>query len=137
MSGCVENKLSLSTRLEGNLTRYQNWKSGLLWYLDINFRPSPKYTLIYRFNLFSTNSFDNAVYSLERGIGTVNSFSLYSGEGISNYLFVKMKFFKSLSFNLRLSFAHYFNQKSIGSGNNEIPGNVKGNFGVEVSYRFK
>lgn len=132
-----EKELSLNTRIEANFIKYQNWQSGLLIYMDLKYVPSSKITLIYRLNLFTTDKFDNAVYSLERGIGTVNTFSVYSGEGLSNYLFIKMKFIRSLSINLRFSFTTYFNQNSIGSGNEEIKGNFKGNFGLQLNYQLK
>ncbi|MCB0476965.1 MAG: hypothetical protein KDC84_02310 [Crocinitomicaceae bacterium] len=132
----LDQKVMLSMRLEGNLYKTEEWTSGFLFYLNLQYKPNAKWLLNYRFNLFSTSNFDNAIYSLERSLGTITSFQVYSGEGVGSYLFVKYKPIKSVQINFKFAFQNYFNQLTIGSGNDEIKGNFRGKIGFEVKYSF-
>ncbi len=130
-------KFKISLRLEGNLVKIENWSTGFLFYFNLQYQPNTKWVFNYRFNLFSSETFDNAIYSLERSLGTINSFQVYSGEGLGSYLFVKFKPFRSFQINFKCSFQHYFNQLTIGSGDEEINGSFRGRVGVEMKYVLK
>jgi hypothetical protein len=132
-----DKKLSFSTRLDYNLRKGLELQQGFLWYLNIQYQPKSKFMIAYRFNLFTTESFENSIYSLERSIGTVNQFSVYFGEGLSSYIFIKIKPIRSLTIQFRLSWTHYFNQTSIGSGDAKIIGSNRGEVGLEIGFNSK
>ena len=130
----IGHKFTFSSRVEANLIQTQKMTTGFFSYFDLKFSPVLKLDLMYRVGLFSTDDFDNAVYTLERGIATVNSYAVYSGEGLTNYFYIKLKLVRSLAFNFKVYFTHFFNQLKIGSGNEEITGNIKGGFGIGIKY---
>lgn len=133
----ISPKIDFSSRVELSVLDYQKTLTGVLWYLNIQFKINSKFTLMYRFNLFSTEDFSTAIYTLERSLGNVNGFAVFSGEGMSSYLFAKVSPVRNLKILLKVAFMNYFNQQSIGSGNDEIKKNINGYFGVELIWKME
>lgn len=132
----LDRKLKFKTRLEFNIRHALKSNFGSLFYTELQFAPNLKWTFIYRINLFATDSFENAIYSLERSIPTINQFQMYNGEGLASYLFVKWKPLKKMQFKIKLDGIYYFNQSNIGSGNDLILSNSNGGISLEFEWKF-
>ena len=78
-----------------------------------------------RFALFHTNNFDNRQYVYENDILYAFSIPAYSGEGVRNYLVLRYKLNRHLSFWGRIARTTYYDRNEVGSGWDEIDGTTK------------
>jgi hypothetical protein len=104
----------------------KNSGRGFLTYLDILYKPllSP-FSAIARAEYFETSGYDSRIYAYENDVQFSYSIPANAGRGYKYYLVATADAGKKISFWLRLSQTIYPDQKSIGTGPDEIPRNRK------------
>ncbi len=134
----VSNEIILKNRLD--LVVYQNQfdkdEFGYLLYQDILYRPN-KFPLeaTFRYSLFSTDGYNSRIYTYENDVLYAFSVPSYFNNGMRYYLMLKCKILPKLSLWLRFARTTYFNQNTIGTGNELIVGNSKSEIKIEVKFR--
>jgi hypothetical protein len=135
----VSPSVSLRTRVETTDFRRGNadLKHGFLIYQDIVHRPlSSPVELTLRFALFETDSYDARLYAYENDLIGVFSIPPYFGRGIRWYGMVRFKPMRRMDVWMRYGAWIYQDQDRIGSGLQEINGNVRSDIKVQMRYRF-
>lgn len=111
---------------------------GFLVYQDVVYKPS-KFPVDFsgRVAFFQTDGFDTRVYTYENDV--LYSFTVpgFSGEGMRTYLNAKWEISRSLTLWLRWSQTYFPDRTTVGSGLDEIQGNTRSDFKIQVRYRFR
>ncbi len=106
---------------------------GWLIYQDILYRPSNfPLEATFRYALFSTDGYNSRIYTYENDVLYAFSVPSYFNNGQRWYLMMKWKIMPRISMWLRFARTTYFNQSTIGSGNDVIDGNSKSEVKVEM-----
>ena len=99
-------------------------EKGLLFYQELKLQPSEKIGLLGRIVFYKTDSFNSAVYEYESGFtGVLSNLALY-GEGLRWYFILRYKLVKQIELSIKYSEIYKPKEKSLGSGYNEINGNL-------------
>lgn len=115
---------------------YSKKENGYLIYQDILYRPQVfPVEATFRYSLFSTNGYNSRIYTYENDVLYAFSVPSYFNKGQRWYLMLKWKITAQVSMWLRFARTTYFNQNTIGSGNDLIDGNSKSEVKVEVKVR--
>jgi len=103
-----------------------------------NFRAIPLSRLVIDFRViyFKTDSYDSRLYEYENDIkGVMTNIALY-GQGRRWYILVRYKPFNFFEINAKYSETYIDGVKTIGSGNDEIRGDINNrlNLGIEINF---
>jgi len=110
---------------------------GYLAYQDVNYRPlSSKISGNIRVAYFNTASYDSRIYAYEDDVLYNFTFGLYNGKGLRGYANLKYKLAKKLDVWSRYAIFHYQNVSTVGSGLDEIQGQVKSEIRLQIRYQF-
>lgn len=134
----VNKYVLLSTRIEYSWYKdYKKAARGILLYQDISyqFRKMPL-NFSTRLALFDINDFDARIYAYEKDVLYNFSIPSFNGKGSRFYFNVKYDIKKSFTVWLRLAQTRLFDVSSIGSGLEEIKGNTKTEFKIQVRLSF-
>ncbi|MEK6571348.1 MAG: helix-hairpin-helix domain-containing protein [Bacteroidota bacterium] len=135
----ITRDLRVRGRLELVKVQYSEFAScgkGILLYQDIRWEPSPRLTLDARLIFFDTDSYDTRIYEFESELrGTLFNPALY-GRGRRWYLMARYAVFEGLEVSAKYSEIYHDDLKKVGSGADEINGNVENRFGAQVDIRF-
>lgn len=132
---------SFSLRNRAELVRYRKSNSGTelgyLTYQDIIYDPmSSKFSGNVRFALFETPGFNSRVYSYENDVLYSYSVPAYQGKGLRFYCNARYTFVRGLDIWLRYALVNYFDQQTIGAGNDLINGNQRSDIRMQIRYQF-
>lgn len=143
-------KRSLAANLDYNLNPYIGLKSrlqysqfslsgntsqGMTLIQDINLTFS-KFRISARYALFDTEDYENRQYVYEKDLLYAFSIPAYYGTGIRSYLLVRYQPFRKLTLWAKYGRYRYDQStKSIGSGNEEIEGNIKSEIKFQIRYK--
>lgn len=94
------------------------------------------YSIIFRYTLFDTDSYDSRIYANERQVPMLFSISQYADQGSAVYFLFKIRLRKNITIWSRFSHVHYNNKAFISSGLTEIEGNTKNEIALEIKYSF-
>lgn len=110
---------------------------GFLLMQDVKFTP-PQYPLdfSFRYALFDTKNYQSAIYAFENDVEGVFSVVPYYYRGSRFYINVAWQPLPKWSFELRLARTFLPERGSIGSGNDEILGNMRTDCKVQTVYKF-
>jgi hypothetical protein len=114
----------------------QRHEKGILIFNDINFKPIDNLLISGRVVFFESDSYYSRIYEYESEItGIYNNISL-DGRGERMYIMVsyEMKNFMNISF--KYSYTFYDGEKSIGTGYDEIKGNVLNKISFSLNLNF-
>ncbi len=128
----VNESLTMKTRLQSSQYQILSERTrGLSMSQDINlsFRKAKIHS---RFAIFGTDNFENRQYQYENNLLYSFSIPAYSGEGIRVYVMTKLPVDRKIDCWIRYGLFQYFNQESIGSGNDEIPGNRRSDLRFQI-----
>lgn len=131
----LENPVSFRTRLQWTTSQFEAPETGVLIYQDINVALR-KFGFTGRYAIFDTDGYLPRQYMYEKDILYAFSTPQFSGKGVRYYLVTKYAPLKGLTFRAKWSQTFYYDRISIGSGNSEIPGNIKSQFTLQVKYDF-
>lgn len=127
--------IRMRTRLQiSNLLKGSQFSSGNVLAQDIVWRIR-KFRWTARYALFSTDNYDNRQYMYEHDVWLSYSMPAYNGTGVRRYLLAQYNLNKVWTFWLRFGSTRYSNVESIGSGVEEIVGNVQNDVKFEVRVR--
>jgi hypothetical protein len=84
-----------------------------------------KFTISSRYAIFQTDDYENRQYVYEKDVLYAFSIPAYDGLGSRNYLLIQFKLNRNWNFWARYAVTHYRDRKIIGSGLEEIDGNIK------------
>ncbi|WP_254846607.1 helix-hairpin-helix domain-containing protein [Hymenobacter sp. CRA2] len=116
--------LSLRTRLQG--VRYREdrgpVRTGYLLAQDVTVQPLSRLRLTGRYALFDTDDYDTRQYAYEQDVLYAFSIPALYGRGTRYYALAEYKINRRLTLWLRYATTHYRDQKTVGSGLEEIQG---------------
>ncbi len=131
--------LTWKTRVEVGFTKYEefNRSHGFSIYQDLLFRPL-NFPLSFstRFAIVDTDSFDIRFNNYENDLKYAFSIPAYFNEGTRFYINLRYKGTRHLTIEARFAQTYWANQKSFGSGLDEIRGQRKSEVKAQLSYSF-
>jgi len=128
--------LILKIRLQGDQFLLINKvSSGLAVVQDLGFQFNWGY-IKGRFCYFNTDDYNTRQFVYEHDVLYYYSIPAYFGHGIRYYLLVKVLMFKNLNFWIKFGQYNFFDQKSIGTGLDEINGNKKTEVRCQIRLKF-
>ena len=131
--------LRIKTRME-----YSNFyikdppvsEDGYLVFNDLMIQPVNKLLIYSRIIFFWTDSFNSVIYEYENDLtGILSNAGLY-GEGVRFYFVLKYKLLKKLSLSFKYSETYKPKATSIGTGYQEIDGNMDNRVGFQLDFNF-
>ncbi len=127
--------LRMRTRLQfSTMTRQTQFSSGNVIAQDIVWRTG-KFRWTARYALFDTQDYDNRQYLYEHDVWLSYAMPAYNGTGVRRYILIQYALNKTWTFWLRFGATRYENIDSIGSGVDQIAGNVQNDVKFEVRVR--
>ncbi|HWA07682.1 MAG TPA: helix-hairpin-helix domain-containing protein [Ignavibacteria bacterium] len=115
---------------------YHTAEKGLMFFTDFRVVPFKDIVLDGRFIIFQTDSFDSRIYEYENELnGVVSNQGLY-GKGRRWYLMLKYRPYKFLELSAKYAETIIEGAKSTGSGNDEIMGDLKNRFSLQLDIKF-
>jgi len=123
----VSNKIRLKGRFEYasfNISATNQSENGYLIFQDIRYAPTNYINFYGRLIFFQTDSYFSAIYEYENNLtGVLTNIPLFY-QGIRWYLMMRYRPINLLTFSFKYSETFKPAEKSIGSGENIIPGNL-------------
>jgi DNA uptake protein ComE-like DNA-binding protein len=117
-------------------TKFGKSGSGVLLYQDLRCSPAPRFTVSARLTFFDTDSYDARIYEFESEVrGSVSNPALY-GKGRRWYLTVAYSLFDDVDLSAKCSQTYRDDLKVIGSGPDQIDGNVESRLTAQIDIRF-
>lgn len=132
------NSLTFRNRLE--LSQYQtnqkNTENGYMLYQDIIYRPKHSLSLIFRYAVFDTKSYNTRIYTYENDVLYAFSVPALYGKGTRTYITLRYNMAKNVDVWLRLSQTWYAHKTEIGTGPMQINNNTKSEIKIQVMWKF-
>ena len=129
----VNRNLRLSSRAEVVKYTHNTSETGWLIFQDIKWKFDNTPLSIYgRVAFFEIDSWNSRIYAYENDISYIFSVPAYYNKGTRYYLGASYKLNRNFSFWCRVSTTSFENTESIGSGNEEIKGNQKGEIKLQL-----
>lgn len=129
---------SMKSRFEYTLfSQDGDASTGYMMYQDLQYSiPRTRLRLTGRLAYFDTESFDAAIYAYENDV--LHSFSVpaYFYKGVRTYLILRVKPTKRVACWIRYARTVLSDQKTIGSGTEEISGNKRSEIKFQVAWTF-
>ena len=139
ISYSINDRFSLRNRVE--MVRYQKggskYELGFLNYQDIIYKPlSSKISGNIRFGIFDTESFNSRIYAYENDVLYSYSVPAYQGKGIRFYFNARYTLIRDFDLWLRYSLTSYYDQNTVGTGDDQINGNKRSDIRLQIRYQF-
>lgn len=133
----ISKSLRLKGRFEYNKFLIKGLKlneEGYLMFQDLRFRIPKKLDFYFRISFFKTESFNSAIYEYENDLtGILASHAMY-GEGVRWYFIIKYNLMKALTLSCKYSETFKPVEKSLSSGDSEIPGNLDNRLSLQIDF---
>lgn len=111
-------------------------QKGILFFTDFRVKPFKDLLLDGRFIIYQTDSFDSRIYEFENELnGVISNLGLY-GKGRRWYLMLKYKPYNFLELSAKYAETIYEGAKSTGSGNDQVLGDLKNRFSLQLEVKF-
>lgn len=121
----------LENQQEGSANHY-----GYLVSQDLGFKPTGlPVSITFRYALFDTYSYNERIYSYENDVLYGYSVPAYEGKGIRCFLLVQWTTLRKLEIWLRYAQTFYTDRNVIGTGLEQIDGNMKSEIKLQVRIR--
>lgn len=126
----------LKSRIQGSTYSLSNQMSnGFMLVQDVGIN-GRKVDLSLRASIFETDDFENRQYVYESDVLYSFNFPFYSGKGMRNYVVTKFNLNRQLTLWLKYGRTTYFDREMIGSGNEQISGNIRSEVRWQLRYSF-
>ncbi len=126
---------SLKSRLQGSQYEMDGkTTSGVALIQDVVWKKG-RWSIAGRYALFDTQDYDNRQYVYEKDVWMATSLPAYDGTGIRNYILVQFTINGHIDVWARWGRTWYANREVIGSGGDEIAGNVRNDIKFQVRIR--
>jgi hypothetical protein len=134
----ISKEIELRSRAEMAWHRFNKTSStGYLIYQDLIYKPIMKpISLSMRYSIFDTKSFDTRIYSYENDILYEFAIPFVYGSGQRYYCNLRYRPLRNLTLEARYAATKYNRQAKIGSGNDEIIGNLKSDVKIQMRVEF-
>lgn len=131
-------KIRVRTRLEAvqNESPDSEPEYGYLMYQDLRFLPGSSWTFDARITVFETESFDTRVYQFENDLLYVFSSTVLFNRGQRLYLLANWEPRDYLELWAKAGITIFEDENTIGSGLNQIEGNIRSNVGLQARLNF-
>ncbi|MEO8664491.1 MAG: helix-hairpin-helix domain-containing protein [Ignavibacteria bacterium] len=135
----VTDRFRLRSRFEYVNVEYKNFggnSKGILFFSDARITLLPGLVIDTRFVFFDTDNYDSRIYQFESDIkGVMSNVAVY-GKGRRWYVVLKYKPFPFADLSLKYAETFINGARSIGSGNDEIKGDVNNRLsaGLEIGF---
>jgi hypothetical protein len=131
----INERFSFRNRIE--FAEFQNDNNevsrGYMLYQDISYLSKNQRLASHtRLAIFNTDSYDSAIYAYENDVLFAFSIPAYSGQGIRFYELIRYAINDKIDCWVRYSLSYYPNQTTISSGLDQIDGNTKSDFKLQV-----
>jgi hypothetical protein len=134
----VSRDLRLRGRMEFVRTEYSSFGndgSGILLSQEVRWNATPRLTIDARLGFFDTDSYDSRVYEFESEVrGTVSNPALY-GKGRRWYIVARYSLLGGLDVSAKYSQTYRDDLKVIGSGLDQIDGNIDSRLTAQIDFR--
>jgi predicted component of type VI protein secretion system len=128
-----QNRLEVSQYKKGDL----NKEIGFLCYQDVSSPPLfNKLSSNIRVAYFKVPTYNSRIYAYEDDVLYSFAFGMYNGEGIRSYFNLKYKFDQRFDLWIRYALFKYSNVETVGTYLDEIQGNKKADFKLQLRYQF-
>lgn len=135
----VAKNLQLRTRVEYvylTSTKIEPKESGYLVLQDIKYTPIQNLNIYARYIFFSTDSYNSRIYQFENDvIGVMTNPALY-GEGMRWYVLTRYSTKFGLNISLKYSELYKPNERTLGSADSEIQGNLDNRINFQIDFNF-
>jgi Helix-hairpin-helix motif len=112
-------------------------EEGFLAYLNLLYKPVLKsYSASIRVQYFETSSYNSRIYAYENDVLYSFSIPVFYDKGVRYYINANYDVNKKISLWARVAQIIYNNKNLVGSGLDEIKGNLKTEIKVQVMYKF-
>lgn len=109
-------------------------ENGYLIYQDVRYDAADFIRIYGRIELFNTDSYNTRLYAFENDLtGVLSNLPLY-GKGLRWYFLVTVQLINSLRLSCKYSEMYKSDVKSIGSGFNEIEGNLDNRISLQLDF---
>jgi hypothetical protein len=110
---------------------------GFMVYQDVNYKPlKSRFSFSARYVLFDTDNYDTRIYAYENDVLYSSSIPSYYYVGQRFYITAKYRVIRGIDVWLRYARTVYDNQKTIGSGLDEINANHKSEIKAQIRFQF-
>lgn len=131
----ISNKIRLRGRFEYsefNIPSTDQNENGYLIFQDIRYSPTSAFNVYGRIIFFQTDSFFSAIYEYENNLtGVLTNIPLFY-QGIRWYLLFRYRPMKLITLSLKYAETYKPGERSIGSGENLIPGNLDNILALQI-----
>jgi len=131
----VSNRVRLKGRFEYasfDISATNQNENGYLIFQDLRYSPSSKFNIYGRIIFFQTDSFNSAIYEYENNLtGVLTNIPLFY-QGIRWYTMVRYRPLKFFTLSFKYSETYKPAEKTIGSGDNIIPGNLDNILAIQL-----
>ena len=135
----ISNKIRLKGRFEYasfEISATNQNENGYLIFQEIRYSPTSALNIYGRMIFFQTDSFNSAIYEYENNLtGVLTNIPLFY-QGLRWYLMMRYKPVKIFTLSFKYSETYKPGEKSIGSGDNIIPGNLDNIFAFQLDVNF-
>ena len=129
----LKNRIEYTSYKTGNQPAYH----GYLIFHDVLYRPEKyPFAISFRYSMFDTDNYDTRIYAYENDVLYAFSIPGYYYKGSKIYLMIKYNVSRFLDCWLRFAQTYFSNKNVIGTGLDEIDGNVKTEVKVQLRVKF-
>ena len=130
--------IQLRSRLEWSTYSIPTEKQqGFLIYQDVVYSPvASPWTFSARVTLFDTDDYDSRIYTYENDLIYYYAIPAFSDQGSRFYINVRYKGIRNLTAEVKFAQTRQLDATTIGSGNDEIQGNLRSEIRGQLIYRF-
>ncbi len=138
MNNILTKGIQLRTRMEWSSYAIPGEKQqGFMIYQDAVYSPlASPWTFSARVTLFDTDDYDSRIYTYENDLIYYYAIPAFSDQGSRFYINVRYKGIRNLTAEIKFAQTRQLDVTSIGSGNDEIQGNIRSEIRAQVIYRF-
>jgi len=131
-------RLGLRTRLQASRLRDDDalpWRGGYALSQDVSVQVARRIQLSARYAVFDADDYDTRQYVFEQDVLYAVSLPALYGQGTRAYAIAQATFSKHLTVWVRYANTHYRHQTTIGTGLEEIQGNIRSEVKLQVRYK--
>ncbi|MCS7073123.1 MAG: helix-hairpin-helix domain-containing protein, partial [Bacteroidia bacterium] len=110
----------------------EKYSKGMILYQDLSWEIIPKLNLKLRYLIFDTQDYDSRIYAYENDVLTAFSIPAFYEQGSRYYAMLLYSPTRKLDFWVRFAQTRLLHQDTIGSGLDEIQGNVRSELKVQL-----
>lgn len=135
----LSNIWSVRSRLEGiqYLKESEQKEYGWMAYQDLFFNPhNSKIAINIRLAYFHTDSYNTRIYAFENDVLYASSFPVYYQKGWRMYNNIRYRIHRNIDLWTKIAAFYYPELEKIGSGLDEIQGNIKSEVKVQLRLQF-